>query len=110
MVEVTVEVVAAAALGLVSMLVDRPSSEIGRYPWRTCRPHHSGTGRCGLESSGVKFFVRWAEGKRLSDHLPDLSPITPRPPPGTDRIVRVDAPPHAVPFSWDPEAFSRFLT
>ena len=59
--------------------------------------------------SGVTVLVRWAEGERLANRLPNLSLIT-LSPPGTDRILRVDAPPHAVPNSGDPEAFFRFLT
>ena len=57
----------------------------------------------------VKVLVRWAEGKRLTDRLPNLSLIT-LSPPGTDRILRVDAPPHAVPISGNPETFFRLLT
>ena len=53
--------------------------------------------------------VRWAKGKRLTDRLPNLCLIT-LSPPGTDRILRVDAPPHAVPISGDTKAFFRFLT
>ena len=57
----------------------------------------------------VKVLVRWAEGERLTYRLPNLSLIT-LSPPGTDRILRVDALPHAVPIYGDPEAFLRFLT
>ena len=63
--------------------------------------------RCLLSAAQhVKVLVRWAKGKRLTNRLPNLSLIT-LSSPGTDRILRVDAPPHAVPISGDPEIFFR---
>ena len=57
----------------------------------------------------VLLLVRWGQDKMLTNRLPNLSLIT-FSPPGTDRIERVDAPPHAVPISGDSEASFRFLT
>ena len=57
----------------------------------------------------VRVLVRWAKGKRLTDCLSNLS-LTTLCLPGTDRILQVDAPPHAVHISGDPEVFFRFLT
>ena len=41
----------------------------------------------------VRVLVRWAKCKRLTNRLPNISLIT-LSPPGTDRILRVDASPH----------------
>ena len=62
----------------------------------------------GIHALYIFFFqvlVRWAKGKRLTNRLPNLNLIT-LSPSGTDGVLRVDAPPHAVPISGDPEAFS----
>ena len=72
--------------------------------------HTCGTKKHGNKMSGALcVMVFWAKGKRLTNRLPILSLIT-LSPPGTDRILRVNAPPHAVPISGDPEVFFRFLT
>ena len=52
----------------------------------------------------MKALVRWAKGERLTYRLPNLS-LIPLSPPGTDRTLRVAAPPHAVPVPGDPEVF-----
>ena len=53
----------------------------------------------------VRVLVRSAKGKWLTNRLPNLSLVT-LPPPGTDRIFRVDTPPHAVPISGIQKHFS----
>ena len=55
---------------------------------------YPGYNNCGSSAHlFVRVLVRWAKGKRLTNCLPNLSLMT-LSPPGTDRILRVDAPPH----------------